>query len=183
MGKELVAAAPTELSVGNMVRRILYIIREEYETEMAHESSQSAEGSVMQRHHPSLGIVLGGELSQVQNSSWTETMPVNFKQAINEAIKELVQEIEDTHDQVMLQLQEHCTDNNNCTRGFSSCTVSAAEATFFNTRARAAPSRRVQVQCCWLSARHLRDTKPFPPAKRRPCLDKQGSTAAFFEHK
>lgn len=118
MGKELVAAAPTELSVGNMVRRILYIIREEYETEMAHESSQSAEGSVMQRHHPSLGIVLGGELSQVQNSSWTETMPVNFKQAINEAIKELVQEIEDTHDQVMLQLQEYCTNKNLWTRTF-----------------------------------------------------------------
>eukprot|EP00752_Nemacystus_decipiens_P002156 g2054.t1 len=32
VGKELVAAKPSELAVGNMVRRVLYIIRDEYES-------------------------------------------------------------------------------------------------------------------------------------------------------
>lgn len=32
VGKELIAAKPSELAVGNMVRRVLYIVREEYES-------------------------------------------------------------------------------------------------------------------------------------------------------
>eukprot|EP00903_Cladosiphon_okamuranus_P022092 g20314.t2 len=35
VGKELVAAKPSELAVGNMVRRVLYIIRDEYESALA----------------------------------------------------------------------------------------------------------------------------------------------------
>jgi hypothetical protein len=99
--RALVNAAPAELTVGNMVRRILYIIREEYETLVSH-GAESAEGvsSVMQRHHPSLGIVLEGGLSSLDKNNWTETVPTNFKQRLNEAIRELVQEIEDTNDQV-----------------------------------------------------------------------------------
>ncbi|CAN0068112.1 unnamed protein product [Scytosiphon promiscuus] len=35
VGKELVASRPSELAVGNMVRRVLYIIRDEYESSLS----------------------------------------------------------------------------------------------------------------------------------------------------
>ena len=34
VGRELIAAKPSELAVGNMVRRVLFVIREEYSSKL-----------------------------------------------------------------------------------------------------------------------------------------------------
>lgn len=105
VGKELVRAFPTELTVGNMVRRILFIIREEYET-CTTGADSSGDGGLV-RHQPSLGNVLEGEISLPDPQKWAHTMPPNFKQTIHESIKELVQEIEGIQDQIADQAMEH----------------------------------------------------------------------------
>uniref|UniRef100_A0A6U4LTB6 Translation initiation factor eIF2B subunit beta n=1 Tax=Hemiselmis andersenii TaxID=464988 RepID=A0A6U4LTB6_HEMAN len=109
VGRELVRAQPTELTVGNMVRRILFIIREEYETQAASEANDAGEreGGIMQRHQPSLHNVLEGELAMQDTGIWSKQMPVNFKQNVNQSIKEVVDEIEGIQDQIADQAMEH----------------------------------------------------------------------------
>mmetsp|Transcript_34211 Transcript_34211/g.66845 ORF Transcript_34211/g.66845 Transcript_34211/m.66845 type:complete len:374 (-) Transcript_34211:221-1342(-) len=111
VGRELVRAFPTELVVGNMVRRILFIIREEYETLASGgptgESREQREGGIMQKHQPSLHNMLEGDLANQDKHVWAQQMPANFKQSVNESIKELVMEIEGIQDQIADQAMEH----------------------------------------------------------------------------
>lgn len=84
------------------MRRILFIIREEYETLTSNDAV--GEGSIGGRR--SLGNVLEGEISLLGQKQWAPTMPPNFKQTIHEAIKELVQEIEGIQDQIADQVRK-----------------------------------------------------------------------------
>lgn len=101
--RKLAQASPAELTVGNIVRRVLFIIREEHANAQQGNAEKEGEGredggTSRSTHAPSLGSVLEGDLTLSQN--WTEEVPTNFKQLVSGEIVELVNEIEAIKEQV-----------------------------------------------------------------------------------
>jgi len=122
IGRKLIAASPSELVVGNIVRRILFIVREEYATLSQgnkedgphHDEEEQGGQSMLLRTVPSLANMLAQDLGKAAGSelsgatdSWTETVPSNFKQTVCLQIKELVDEIESIKEQIADQAMEH----------------------------------------------------------------------------
>ena len=110
IGRRLEEAGGTgELIVGNICRRVLFIIRDEYATliqaSKAAESEDSAKA--VTARHPSLGDVLEGDLALPgANRVWTDDVPQHFKSVVVESIKELVKEIESIKEHVADQVSE-----------------------------------------------------------------------------
>ena len=110
LGRRLEEAGGTgELIVGNICRRVLFIIRDEYATliqaSKAAESEDSAKA--VTARHPSLGDVLEGDLALPgANRVWTDDVPQHFKSVVVESIKELVKEIESIKEHVADQVSE-----------------------------------------------------------------------------
>jgi translation initiation factor eIF-2B subunit beta len=109
IGKMLVAAQPRELAIGNIIRRVLYVIREEYIKLAAASSSPTMDGrygaesqaSVPQA--PSLQTILGP--APIDNSFSANLK--GFRQSLLEGVNELVEEIEDLHGPIAEQSLEH----------------------------------------------------------------------------
>jgi translation initiation factor 2B subunit (eIF-2B alpha/beta/delta family) len=110
IGRRLEEAGGTgELIVGNICRRVLFIIRDEYATliqaSKAAESEDSAKA--VTARHPSLGDVLEGDLALPgANRVWTDDVPQHFKSVVVESIKELVKEIESIKEHVADQVSK-----------------------------------------------------------------------------
>mmetsp|Transcript_53155 Transcript_53155/g.108416 ORF Transcript_53155/g.108416 Transcript_53155/m.108416 type:complete len:376 (+) Transcript_53155:111-1238(+) len=129
VGRKLAQASPAELTVGNIVRRVLFIIREEH-ANASQAASKEGEGRAEEggghvtRHAPSLGNVLEGDLSLSLSQNWTEEVPTNFKQLVSAEIMELINEIEAIKEQVADQAMEHVHSNEVIlTCGFSKTTL------------------------------------------------------------
>ena len=101
------AAGSGELIVGNICRRVLFIIRDEYASLVqAEKPAESEKDKAISR--PSLGDVLEGDLVLPgANRAWTDDVPQSFKSVVVESVKELVKEIESIKEHVADQAMEH----------------------------------------------------------------------------
>jgi translation initiation factor eIF-2B subunit beta len=102
------AAGPGELVVGNICRRVLFIIRDEYSTLVHGGKAAQSEEKVVSSKQPSLGDVLEGDLALPgADRKWTDDVPQSFKSVVVESIKELIKEIESIKEHVADQAMEH----------------------------------------------------------------------------
>lgn len=98
-GKRMISAQPSESAVGNMVRRILKIIREEY--------ASALKGSEEADPQESLHKLLSAE---GQKEDYGQSVP-NLKATVIEAVNELKIELENSADNIAGQALEHIHSN------------------------------------------------------------------------
>nr|XP_029503576.1 translation initiation factor eIF-2B subunit beta-like isoform X1 [Oncorhynchus nerka] len=99
-GRRMTAAQPSETTVGNMVRRVLKIIREEY----ARSRGSSEETEQQESLHK---LLTAGELSE---ENFRQHF-VHLKANVIEAINELLTELDGTTDNIAMQALEHIHSN------------------------------------------------------------------------
>eukprot|EP01101_Sappina_pedata_P012406 TRINITY_DN8521_c0_g1_i1.p1 TRINITY_DN8521_c0_g1~~TRINITY_DN8521_c0_g1_i1.p1 ORF type:complete len:365 (-),score=128.66 TRINITY_DN8521_c0_g1_i1:7-1101(-) len=110
VGRQLSEAQPLELAIGNVVRRILFIIREEYE-EFIKENPIEASHSAAQQ--PPMLRRSASQLFNVLVNSGTNDLsdPQNLKSNIISAIEELRDEISDSYINISEQSTDHIHTN------------------------------------------------------------------------
>ncbi|CAM9633599.1 unnamed protein product, partial [Chrysoparadoxa australica] len=182
VGRELQLAKPTELAVGNVVRRVLFIVREEYAsyqcgiTGLYHQlifefskrsfvCSFCSKLSAVEVAAPSLETVLGGEVGEASY----DVVITELKQIIIEGVQELCTELEEVNNVIC----EHAADTIHAnevilTLGYSRTVfeflVAAAEhyrklhLTFSVIVAEAAPFLRGQVMAKDLAKKGIETT-------------------------
>uniref|UniRef100_A0A1A8GWR4 Translation initiation factor eIF2B subunit beta n=1 Tax=Nothobranchius korthausae TaxID=1143690 RepID=A0A1A8GWR4_9TELE len=99
-GRRMTAAQPSETTVGNMVRRVLKIIREEY----ARSRGSSEETDQQESLHK---LLTSGGLSEENFRHHFAPLKANVIEAINE----LLTELEGTTDNIAMQALEHIHSN------------------------------------------------------------------------
>ncbi|XP_014479289.1 PREDICTED: translation initiation factor eIF-2B subunit beta [Dinoponera quadriceps] len=100
-GKYLIKNCPLEACIGNMVRRILQIIREEYTSELRNKTDETDP-------QESLHKILTAESDQQIDFN----IPVpSLKSAVNEHISEFETELETCSDNIIQQASEHIHSN------------------------------------------------------------------------
>ncbi|ELT91105.1 hypothetical protein CAPTEDRAFT_162605, partial [Capitella teleta] len=129
-GKRLMEAQPTETAVGNMVRRVLKVIRDEYTREFREMKGKSLEGD----QQDSLQRLL---LSEAEIDDYSSGFP-NYKGSVIEAINELIVELENSAENIAAQALEHIHSNEVIMTAGKSTTVE----TFLK---KAAKKRKFQV--------------------------------------
>ncbi|KAF2075855.1 hypothetical protein CYY_002841 [Polysphondylium violaceum] len=98
VGKRLIDAQPLEFCIGNIIRRVLFIIREEYLTMMkSNTNSDSASGA---KQHTLLTY------EDPEDIDYSESFP-RLKASIIDGINELIDELEGLHRNVAEQAIEH----------------------------------------------------------------------------
>jgi translation initiation factor eIF-2B subunit beta len=95
LGRVLVQAMPQELAIGNIIRRVLFIIREEYLTAVKALSC-----------HPQAQLTLGSILNPGADDDFTTPIK-ELKESIMEGIAELMDEIENLHLSIADQAMEY----------------------------------------------------------------------------
>nr|GMD29703.1 translation initiation factor eIF-2B subunit beta [Ipomoea batatas] len=120
VGEKLIAANPVELAVGNIVRRVLHIIREED----ASLTTAAIGGSTLRA--PSLQTLLedlphstavphtsssGGDSEGKSKSADKNSQTRKLKHNVIEAVNELIQDITTCHEQIAEQAVEHIHHN------------------------------------------------------------------------
>uniref|UniRef100_A0A668RYG3 Translation initiation factor eIF2B subunit beta n=1 Tax=Oreochromis aureus TaxID=47969 RepID=A0A668RYG3_OREAU len=98
-GRRMTAAQPSETTVGNMIRRVLKIIREEYARSRG--SSEEADQESLHK------LLTSGGLSE---ENFRQHFPP-LKANVIEAINELLTELEGTTDNIAMQALEHIHSN------------------------------------------------------------------------
>uniref|UniRef100_A0A8D0AQ29 Translation initiation factor eIF2B subunit beta n=1 Tax=Sander lucioperca TaxID=283035 RepID=A0A8D0AQ29_SANLU len=99
-GRRITAAQPSETTVGNMIRRVLKIVREEY----ARSRGSSEETDQQESLHK---LLTSGGLSEENFRQHFATLKANVIEAINE----LLTELEGTTDNIAMQALEHIHSN------------------------------------------------------------------------
>uniref|UniRef100_A0A3Q2DJ82 Translation initiation factor eIF2B subunit beta n=1 Tax=Cyprinodon variegatus TaxID=28743 RepID=A0A3Q2DJ82_CYPVA len=99
-GRRMTAAQPSETTVGNMIRRVLKIIREEY----ARSRGSSEEADQQESLHK---LLTSGGLSEENFRQHFAPLKANVIEAINE----LLTELEGTTDNISMQALEHIHSN------------------------------------------------------------------------
>uniref|UniRef100_A0A7N6AFN7 Translation initiation factor eIF2B subunit beta n=1 Tax=Anabas testudineus TaxID=64144 RepID=A0A7N6AFN7_ANATE len=99
-GRRMTAAQPSETTVGNMIRRVLKIIREEY----ARSRGSSEETDQQESLHK---LLTSGGLSEENFRQHFSALKANVIEAINE----LLTELEGTTDNIAMQALEHIHSN------------------------------------------------------------------------
>uniref|UniRef100_A0AAQ4P1Z3 Translation initiation factor eIF2B subunit beta n=1 Tax=Gasterosteus aculeatus aculeatus TaxID=481459 RepID=A0AAQ4P1Z3_GASAC len=99
-GRRMTAAQPSETTVGNMIRRVLKIIREEY----ARSRGSSEETDQQESLHK---LLTSGGLSEENFRQHFAALKANVIEAINE----LLTELEGTTDNIKMQALEHIHSN------------------------------------------------------------------------
>ncbi|XP_071952394.1 translation initiation factor eIF2B subunit beta-like [Antedon mediterranea] len=99
-GKKMMAAQPSESAVGNVVRRVLKIIREEH---TAIQGARDDTGDNQQSLHKML--LAAGKSDDFQKPS------VNLKGRVIESINEFLTELESSADNIAIQALEHIHSN------------------------------------------------------------------------
>lgn len=100
-GKHLIEAVPLEASIGNMVRRMLQIIREEYRSEL---KNKTEETDIQESLHK----ILTAELDQ--DTDYDIVVP-SLKSALIEHINEFEVELETCSENITQQASEHIHSN------------------------------------------------------------------------
>uniref|UniRef100_A0A3Q0R9A4 Translation initiation factor eIF2B subunit beta n=1 Tax=Amphilophus citrinellus TaxID=61819 RepID=A0A3Q0R9A4_AMPCI len=98
-GRRMTAAQPSETTVGNMIRRVLKIIREEYARSRG--SSEEADQESLHK------LLTSGGLSEENFRQHFAPLKANVIEAINE----LLTELEGTTDNIAMQALEHIHSN------------------------------------------------------------------------
>jgi translation initiation factor eIF-2B subunit beta len=107
IGDILVEAKPEELIIGNIVRRVLFIIREEYSTlKEETQKEQMASLEKGQKSRRSLSNLINNILEEQQEEKYEENHS-DLKIRISEDIKELVEEITSSYENVSEQSIQH----------------------------------------------------------------------------
>lgn len=102
-GVRLIEAQPTEAAVGNMIRRVLKIIREEYSSDSSITGGKLEEGDQQE----SLQRLLKGE-GQTKDFNLPS---IHLKSSIIEAMNEFITELETSADNIAAQALEHIHSN------------------------------------------------------------------------
>lgn len=119
VGKAIIPANPLELSIGNIVRRVLFIIREESATYVTKKGKDEAQSpAAMMKAHTSLSDIFGnnptanpsgfGAAFRVKQDSAGHH---DLKGAIIECINEIIEELESLYSSIASQSQEHIHSN------------------------------------------------------------------------
>jgi len=103
IGKRLVSAQPMELVVGNIIRRVLHIIREEYTTIMRQEQNKIPQ-------FPSSSSTMFNLLETSDDIDYSNTF-YDFKQLVIDGIKDLIDELETQQQNIANQALEHIHSN------------------------------------------------------------------------
>eukprot|EP01087_Luapelamoeba_hula_P004044 TRINITY_DN14003_c0_g1_i1.p1 TRINITY_DN14003_c0_g1~~TRINITY_DN14003_c0_g1_i1.p1 ORF type:complete len:388 (+),score=64.52 TRINITY_DN14003_c0_g1_i1:25-1188(+) len=103
IGKMLVKAQPLALVMGNIVRRVMFIIREEYVSYQ--KNLEGAGQSFALRDEPQFSTALYKMLAH----DWTEdySQPYNIKAAVQSAVGELVEDISNLYRVIADQATQH----------------------------------------------------------------------------
>ncbi|XP_072019569.1 translation initiation factor eIF2B subunit beta-like isoform X2 [Amphiura filiformis] len=100
-GKRIVSAQPAESALGNMVRRVLKIIREEYASIVKGQNVDSAD----QQHSLTKMLLAEGQIEDYSKPC------TNLKGRVIEIINELLAELESSADSIASQALEHIHSN------------------------------------------------------------------------
>jgi translation initiation factor eIF-2B subunit beta len=114
IGQQLIFAAPLELCIGNVMRRVLFIIREEYnefkEQAVTEEDLSTSAAPPMIRRGgsvllvPNLSDSLYVDVSEPDDGF---SQPHNIKQAVLESIRGYIDDLQDIHTPISQQALEH----------------------------------------------------------------------------
>jgi hypothetical protein len=111
VGAALIEARPMELSIGNIVRRVLFIIREEFGSKLAEESKESADGGYEANAAYTMQPSLEGSLANASSALPDYTVPVkNLMSNIMGQVNELLEELESAQDAISEQAEDHIPD-------------------------------------------------------------------------
>ncbi len=106
IGEQLVFASPLDLSIGNVMRRVLFIIREEYDEFASQMQSTAALGrSAMMRSSSMLSESLSMFAMEEVDSSYSE--PFNIKGPVLEAVRTFIDDLRELHSSISQQALEH----------------------------------------------------------------------------
>jgi translation initiation factor eIF-2B subunit beta len=106
VGEQLVFASPLDLSIGNVMRRVLFIIREEYDEFASQMQSSAALGrSAMMRSSSMLSESLSMFAMEEVDSSYSE--PFNLKGPVLEAVRTFIDDLRELHSSISQQALEH----------------------------------------------------------------------------
>jgi len=104
VGKILVKAQPLELAIGNIVRRVMFIVREEYITYQKQlEGQKNTEVKGVDDLH------FTSSLSKMLGHDWTEdySQPYNIKAAVQTSVGDLVDELSNLYRNIAEQATQH----------------------------------------------------------------------------
>lgn len=101
IGNQLIFAAPLELSIGNVMRRVLYIIREEYEEEA------SRVLVAPQRSMLSESLSMFAIEDEEEEDAKTYSGPYDIRSAVLEAIRHFIDDLGEIHSSISQQALEH----------------------------------------------------------------------------
>ena len=104
-GAALMDARPMELAIGNIVRRVLYIIRKEYAKRLA-EESEEAGGGVAYAMQPSLEGALANKAAAPDYSIPVKNIMSNIMGQVND----LLDELDFVHEAISDQAEDHIPD-------------------------------------------------------------------------
>lgn len=100
-GRRMIVAQPSETTVGNMVRRVLKIIREEYARSRGSSELETDQQESLHR------LLMSGGLGE---ENFRQHFPL-LKSNVIEAVNELLTELEGTTDNIAMQALEHIHSN------------------------------------------------------------------------
>lgn len=104
MGRSLMAAAPMELAIGNIVRRVLYTIREE----VANMNKEAETESSLQNILDEVKTEDAGPVRLELSESHTQG---ELRNAVIDGINEIMGELENLHEPIAIQALEHIHTN------------------------------------------------------------------------
>lgn len=121
LGHKLIFAAPLELSIGNVMRRVMFIIREEYE-EAAEELKRTG-GSAAEEDDDEADLSMSGAVGHNFLSESALSMfameeaggepdknfsePHNIKQPVLEAVRTFIDDLSELHESISRQALDH----------------------------------------------------------------------------
>lgn len=109
VGQKLIEANPTELAVGNIVRRVLHVIREEYREA---ESSQEERDTTGQNEFQSAPLTTSSSMYNLLGETGSANQdnvhyPSSLRSNIIQEIREIKDDLENIYDQIKNQASLH----------------------------------------------------------------------------
>ncbi len=101
IGNQLIFAAPLELSIGNVMRRVLFIIREEYEEE------DSRNHSLPQRSMLSESLSMFAIEDEEEEDAKTYSGSYDIRSSVLDAIRHFIDDLSEIHSSISQQALEH----------------------------------------------------------------------------
>jgi hypothetical protein len=105
IGDQLIFASPLDLSIGNVMRRVLFIIREEYE-EFASQMQVAPQRSMLSESL-SMSLSMFAIEDEEEEDAKTYSEPYNIRAPVLEAIRHFVDDLGEIHSSISQQALEH----------------------------------------------------------------------------